>query len=289
MTDPIWFRIEGLCDNPDSVAASLWAIGAAGVEIQDHVTFMEGGTIPPVPEGKVRVISFFESQSDTWAPPEITGFNDYRWERFDDRSWETAWMAYFKPNLLCPRIIVGPPWEEFEAPEGGHKIVIEPGMAFGTGTHETTQLCSQALDNYFSDQREVDVLDVGCGSGILSIIARKLGASTIYGIDLTEDVVEIARTNAALNNVDQVSFETKPLSEVPNTYPLVVANILAHILESNSEALIAHTEIGGRLIMCGLTADQEGGFCNTFSVPELTLEGRSQLGEWVCLEYVRVK
>ncbi len=283
MSEPIWFRLEGLTQSADDTVASIWAGGAAGVEIQDGTTFMENDAIPPVPDGLTRVIAFFESSSGQMAEPQFDGLSDTIWGRYDDRSWETAWKEYFKPTLLSPGIRVGPPWEKFEAPAGGHKVIIEPGMAFGTGTHETTQLCSTQLETLVTPG--CSILDVGCGSAILSICARKLGSGQVTGIDLNDDVLDNARENLRLNSIDGVELTTTSLDRITGTFDLVIGNILAHILMDLREDLVARVRTGGLLLMSGLTLSQEDEFKAHFDLESLTLQHRDASGEWVCLVY----
>lgn len=274
MTD-VWYRLEFLHDpDTDDVSAFLFQVGALGLEVQDQTTF----TDIPVPDGKVRVVSFFE---DGAAQPDLADFGvtDALWGRYDDVSWRETWKKFFKP-VRTGSLIFGPPWETFDAPEGGHKIVIEPGMAFGTGTHETTILCAGSLDRVANTQTVHRLLDVGCGSGILSIAAKKMGVEHVTGIDIDPVAVDVARENARINDVD-ASFETEWPTE---TYDVVIANILAHILLDLRDDIFERLADDGLLIVSGVTDEQEEDFIDKFLPPTHEIKRREINGEWVMLE-----
>ncbi|MFU8804812.1 MAG: 50S ribosomal protein L11 methyltransferase [Bradymonadaceae bacterium] len=302
-SDQSWYRLETLVQSPEVASALLWQLGALGVEIQDRETFMEGVVFAPVPEGWSRLIAFFDEISffdeddddrridelvmksfeETNVAAELVSFAPY-----DDRSWETAWMAFFKPVLLSRRSIVGPPWEDFEAPVGGTKIVIEPGMAFGTGTHETTQLCAQMLDDLLDDDVSSSVLDVGCGSAILSILAARHGATPVIGTDIDAYAIEVARENLRVNEIDHlVELSTTPVEDIEGTFDIVVANILGHILLSLKEGLRARVGPGSSLILGGITELTVDELERAFVEPGWRLIDRRQAGEWISLHLLR--
>lgn len=267
-TSENWWRAELLSDQADLCADALWSLGAGGVEIRDQDTFFEGSPdFAPVPDGKTRLIAFFECATPKSAHTlqrsleELDHATVVSCAHFEDRTWETKWHEFFKPRLLAPHTMVGPPWEEMSAPDGGRIIVIQPGMAFGTGTHETTQLVSTALETLLCDPNFTTpsaMLDVGCGSGILSILAAQLGVRSVLGLEISQDPLDNACENVELNHLEEhdITFSTTPVGEIEHTYPLVVANIIAPILIAISEALIARTAPGGTLILSGILAEQ---------------------------------
>jgi ribosomal protein L11 methyltransferase len=160
-------------------------------------------------------------------------------------------------------------------------------MAFGTGTHETTRLCLQILDEAIGEQPPTSVLDVGCGSGILSIAAVGLGVEQVVGVDVDETAVEIARENLKCNSKSgSAHFSTTPLPRL-GTFEVVVANILAHILEELADDLQDRVAQGGTLIASGITTDQADAFLERFRVDELRLVDRHELGEWVAFVFAR--
>ncbi len=281
--DEVWYRLELLTEDPAPVITRLHQSGALGVEVQDRDTYMEDGSIAPVPEGKTRVIAFFDHPHD----PEFETAEVISNARYDDRSWETEWMKYFHAEQVSPRVVVGPPWEEFEAPPDGIAVEIEPGMAFGTGTHETTRLCARLIDEQIGATPPSSFLDVGCGSGILSIIAAGLGAQKVTGTDVDETAVEIARQNLEQNSLSgKAQFSPTPLRQL-GSFELVAANILAHILVGLAEDLQARVAPGGTLLVSGITREQADDFLRDFDVPELELVERRALGDWVAFVFER--
>lgn len=153
----------------------------------------------------------------------------------DDAEWATAWMKYYKPFKVGERIYVKPEWEKLDDAEGRVVFVCNPGLAFGSGTHETTQLCMKALEERIHGGEIV--LDMGCGSGILSIISALLGASYVVGADIDKKAAEVSRSNAALNNVsDRTEFHACDLCldsscvERPGGYDIIVMNIVADVI-----------------------------------------------------------
>lgn len=280
--DEVWYRLELLCARPEPVVSTLWARGALGVEVQDVDTFMEDGSIAPVPEGMTRLIAFFDTPFDDSS---VDGCEVVSNARYDDRSWETAWKKYFRPVAISERAVVGPPWESFEAPTGGVKIVIEPGMAFGTGTHETTGLCAALLDEAIATSEPQSFLDVGCGTGILSMIAVGLGVPRVVGVDVDENAVEIAVENLRLNAMAGTAhFSTTPLRRL-GTFDVVVANILARILLEIQTDLVLRVKRNGSLILSGITTEQAEEFLAAFDASDLELVEQRARGEWVALVF----
>lgn len=175
----------------------------------------------------------------------------------DDTEWKDKWKEFFKPSRISDNIVVKPTWEDYDNVEGHLVIEIDPGMAFGTGTHETTSLCVKLLDKY---QKASDkVLDVGCGSGILSIAAAKLGAKDVLGVDIDPIAVEVAIENLELNQVTEVARAqygdlTKGVDYKAN---IVVANLMADLVMMLSDDVAKHMEEGGYFISSGILVEKE--------------------------------
>lgn len=297
-----WYRLDVLLEEDRAIDAvtMLWELDAAGVEIQDRETYIEDDSMPPVPEGTNRLVAYFQ-RPDLEAAGELEQeiVNQLtraelvplsiRCEHYTDRSWETSWKDYFKPAQIAPRVTVGPPWEDFDAPEDGTKIVIEPGMAFGTGTHETTQLCAEKIDRMLLEAGEpLTVLDVGCGSAILSMIARRLGAARVVGVDVDETAVEVARENLKVNDLaGQIELSTTPADEIDEQFDVVIANILTHILLFLREALQARVAPDGVLLLSGITEEQTDEIREAFGGEGWVESGFDQKGEWVSFEFRR--
>jgi ribosomal protein L11 methyltransferase len=168
-------------------------------------------------------------------------------------AWRDAWKKYFEPFRLADGIVVSPPWRPYEARSGERVITLEPGRAFGTGLHETTALVAQVLADRADRYRGAPILDVGCGSGILSLVALTLGASRARALDVDPDAVLVTRENAARNGLAQaVVADDAPLSTITDRYEVVVANIEASILVELAPSLTACVAPGGLLVLSGI-------------------------------------
>lgn len=177
----------------------------------------------------------------------------------DDGEWKDNWKAYFKPTKISSRVVIRPSWEEYESPAGSDEIVIsiDPGMAFGTGTHETTSLSVKALEKYLKPSDRV--LDVGCGTGILAIIASKLGATDALGIDIDEDAIVASNENIELNDcADTVKVRLGDLTVgVDYEAQVVVANLLTPLVIRFTGDVSRHLKQGGLFISSGILVEHE--------------------------------
>jgi ribosomal protein L11 methyltransferase len=186
--------------------------------------------------------------------------------------------------------VVKPSWQPYQPL--GNEIVIEldPGMAFGTGTHQTTRLCLQAIEHCigaFGSTKGLSLLDVGTGSGILAIAAALLGIPSAAGVDNDPLAVKSAQENARKNGVgDRIVLSTAPAAQISETFPIVAANILPHVLIAMREALAARVQSPGFLILSGIITEKASEVADAFS-GELNLYRSMQEDEWVCLLFTK--
>ena len=174
-----------------------------------------------------------------------------------DSDWENSWKDYFDILNIGEKFVIVPTWREYENEEDKYVINIDPGMAFGTGGHETTSLCIKNLEKYVKPHD--NVIDVGCGSGILSIVASYLTDGNLKAVDLDKLAVDVSRENFALNNLENriEVEEASLLTKETKKYNVIVANILAHIIELMLEDAYKLLEDGGYFITSGIIKDKK--------------------------------
>lgn len=181
------------------------------------------------------------------------GRNQVTLTEVHEEEWATAWKKYYKPAKISKKITITPSWEEYEAVSSDELIIeLDPGMAFGTGTHPTTVLSVQAIEQYLHENDVV--IDVGCGSGILSIAAAKLGAKEIHAFDLDDVAVKSTKLNVKLNNTDKQIHvkQHNLLDNIDNQANIIVSNILAEVIVRFVEDAWENLKIGGIFITSGI-------------------------------------
>lgn len=324
--------LETTTEAVDLVSDLLNELGIDGIEIEDNVQISEEDQkkmfidfLPELPpdEGKATVKFYLEEDADIDARlAEImagldeldtfvnTGAKTITVSETEDVDWINNWKAFFKPFRVDDTIVIKPTWETLEETKEDDMVIeIDPGTAFGTGSHETTKLCILNLKKYVKAGDKV--LDLGCGSGILSIIARKLGASFVMGTDIDENAVNVSGENASQNGLCAATALTKPgtdedndytvfemaekgcgyylsnvLSEpesrvvLGNDYDVVVANILADVIIPLAEIADEFMKPGAVFISSGIInlkaeAVKEALLANGFEILEVT-----QMGDW---------
>ena len=210
-----------------------------------------------------------------------------------EEDWATSWKAHFKPLAVGQRLLVTPSWETGGQDEERAIIVLDPGMAFGTGGHETTRLCLECLEGLLVPAppalSTVKILDLGTGSGILAIAAAKLGAMQIDAVDIDPQAVVVAEENCTLNKVaKQISCSSTPLEQLGDGYGIILANILAEELVRMAPGIVSRMAPGGSLILSGILAEREELVRNGFDPFPLSFEASLAAGEWRCLHYRRL-
>ncbi|MGB8981957.1 MAG: 50S ribosomal protein L11 methyltransferase [Anaerolineales bacterium] len=229
------------------------------------------------------------------------------YKQIADQNWMEAWKQHYRPILIGRRLVILPAWMDSPDPNRV-AIKIDPGMAFGTGTHPTTQLCLELMEKYLDDGPQTmdhgpwttvdgswSVIDVGCGSGILSIAALKLGARSALGVDIDAGSIVNARENADTNGVgDELVLAVGSLPEILKgefafrKAPLVLANILAPVIIRLFDAGLADlVEDGGTIILSGILQEQAENVIAAAQAKGLDLNERKQMGDWVALRMSR--
>lgn len=278
-----WIEITIHTTNEASeiVESILLDYGSTGVAIEDPTTLEENlhddfGTIVELsptdyPEVGVIVKGYinelnFDDETFTRFKGELEqlGQNINIGEFFKietttikDSDWENSWKDYFDILNIGEKFVIVPTWREYENNENKYVINIDPGMAFGTGGHETTSLCIKNLEKYV--KHHDNIIDVGCGSGILSIAASYLTDGEIKAVDLDKLAVDVSRENFALNNLENriAVEEASLLTKETKKYNVIVANILAHIIELMLDDAYKLLEDGGYYITSGIIKDKK--------------------------------
>ncbi|HEX2946598.1 MAG TPA: 50S ribosomal protein L11 methyltransferase [Clostridia bacterium] len=302
-------RIKTTEEASDAVSEMLTSIGAGGVVIEDpneirrqiespnsldyaDQEFMDSlGTDVTIkayfnqeftPEGlkaliqeKLSFISQFLEVGE--------GYKGY--SMVDDEDWSTAWKKYYKPFHISDSVVIKPSWEDYDKQAGEIVIELDPGMAFGTGTHETTRLCSQMLEKYV--KKSDTILDVGCGTGILSIIALKLGAQKAVAIDIDDVAAKVTRENCAINGVlDMIDVRKGILSDItPFKADLVVANIIADVIVRLADPMPQYLKKGGILITSGIILERREDVIKAYTGLGFEVVRVDEMGEWVAIVF----
>ena len=298
----------------DLVSNLLDEIGIEGIEIEDHIPLTEAETkgmfIDILPDlgpddGTAKVSFYLEDVSELPrimkeiedGLEELSQFVDVgdrtiEASETEDKDWINNWKQYFKP-FTVDNLLIKPTWEDI--PEGYEDkllIQIDPGTAFGTGQHETTQLCIRQLIHYV--EKGAKILDVGTGSGILGITALKLGAQTVFGTDLDENAISAVRENLQANGITTDKFQViqgniiddKQIQTLAGTncYDIAVANILAPVIILLQRQIPAHLKKGGIFIASGIINTKEKDVKEALSVnKELEIIETTYQGEWVSI------
>ncbi|MHB8417559.1 MAG: 50S ribosomal protein L11 methyltransferase [Myxococcales bacterium] len=271
--------MAGVAEEIAEAAAGLMHLaGASGVEIRDGEA-QPPGTVP-LAAGRAELHGYYASSEE--AQQALTLLAERLGVRsevgpIEEEPWAESWKRHFHP-LRLGRLHVVPPWEDQPTPEGCRRLVLEPGMAFGTGAHETTALCLEAIDGWLAERPQATLLDVGTGSGILAIAASLLGASRVLATDDDPVALRTAGENAGRNgaSVEMALAGQEP----PGRFDLVVANIHANTLIALAPVLRERLAPGGRLLLSGLLANQADEVAAAFSPPLRELPRRER-GGWV--------
>ena len=272
----------------EGVANFLIESGSPGV-IREKVTGKAG-------TGKERVVAYFRTSRlspvqrkrirkylSSLAPP--PGSWSFQCRALREEKWAEAWKDNFKSLRVTPKMVVKPPWERYARKAGELVIEIDPGMAFGTGTHPTTRMCLQALEVIIpSFAHPPSVLDFGTGSGILAIAAQKLGARNIVAVDIDPAAIRNARKNASANHLNgRIDFRVGSGQSIRRRFGIVVANLLPQELLNATDFLARRVSPAGFLVLSGILKKQKKEITSAFAQKGLKIH-RSKAGRgWICM------
>ncbi len=280
MTEPRFpfVHVDVSEEEADATSSLLFDLGAQGVEERDATTLVKGTA------GKVTLVASFATHEEAEAAvAEIDASLSPRVEEIVGDAWRDAWKEHFRPFEIAPGIVVRPPWEPYEGPSRV-LLELEPGRAFGTGLHETTSLVAGVLAERAGELTGKALLDVGTGSGILAILALKLGAARARATDIDGDAIEVAKENAARNGVGaRFDAGTAELGSIEETFPVVLANIEARVLVPMAPELGAHVAAGGLLVLSGILVPQKDEVVAAYA--GLDLIAAPEKGEWIALVF----
>jgi len=282
----IQIKINSSGEHAETLNDALMDIGAVSVTFQDtHDT----PVYEPLPGetrlwGDTDVIGLFDAETDMslitaeLAQHPLLGADfRHRIEQIEDKDWEREWMENFHPMRFGERLWICPSWRDVPDPDAVN-VMLDPGLAFGTGTHPTTSLCLTWLDGL--DLAGKTVIDFGCGSGILAIAALKLGAAQAIGIDIDPQAIQASRDNAERNGVSDRLSLYLPHQQPENLQAdVVVANILAGPLRELAPLISVLPKSGGHLGLSGVLESQAEGVCEAYE-SEFTLDPVAVKEEW---------
>ncbi len=251
----IALRVDVAADAADAVVNFLVERGANGVlteeagqrlRLEAHVPADEGAALARDVRAYLHELERLDA---AWTPGPVDVI------AVPPTDWEGVYRAHHRPLRIGRRLLVAPPWDVPDAP-GREVLVIEPGMAFGTGQHATTRTCLETIDALVAAGGIASALDVGTGSGVLAAALARLGVPRVVALDVDPAVLPTARENLAANGAARVALLAGPVAAVRGAFDLVVANILADTLIAEAAALAAVTAPRGHLVLSGLLADQ---------------------------------
>ncbi|WP_193166080.1 50S ribosomal protein L11 methyltransferase [Microbulbifer hainanensis] len=255
-------RVDTSRELAEKIEDALLFAGAVSVTLQDNADqpILEPGLGETPLWEETRITGLFDAEVDTAvAEAKAASFlcellPNARWEQLEDKDWEREWMSHYKPIQCGDNLWICPSWCEPPEPDAVN-LLLDPGLAFGTGTHPTTFLCLQWLAQ--QDLAGKSVIDFGCGSGILGIGALLLGAERAVGTDIDPQALIASRDNAQRNGLDPDRFPVYLPEQMPQeAVDIMLANILAGPLVELAPQLTALTRIGGRLCLSGILASQ---------------------------------
>jgi ribosomal protein L11 methyltransferase len=296
-----WLKIE-ISAHPalmDALGNFLTESGAQGVFQESTVTQPTGGDFPEPVDAEILKAYFPQNSRSEKRLLALQKYMDslseifpeyrkpsYRTEVVCDPDWGEQWKKYFKPLRVSNNIVIKPTWERYTPASRDIVIEIDPGMAFGTGQHPSTRMCIEAIEDIIMNDRfikEWQVLDVGCGTGILGITAAKMGAQDVICLDIDRKAVEIAIENAIMNNVkSSMRILNKNVATIDKPRNLIIANLTANLLITLRPHLAGLLLPEGYMIISGIIDQDAKRIEQEFFEDPLALHRIITEKEWVC-------
>ena len=316
----IIFKIFTSNEGIEAVCNMLYELGITGTEIEDEQEFKEfleenkkywdyvDDELLKEKSGETKVKIYIENNSEAkntiariLAELEKLKLADTKkqWGRLEteteginEEDWANNWKEFFKPTKIGKRVLIQPEWEKFEGETNRTIFTVNPGMTFGTGTHHTTKLCIEEIENAVDEEKTV--LDIGCGSGILSIISLLLGAKEAYALDIDPACEHVAYENADLNNIDKSKYHVysgdilsdKELFEKLNVrkYDVIVANIVADVIIALLPTVKKLIKGGGVFICSGIIEERIADVEKAFAENNMEIATLKRSGEWAAIK-----
>ncbi|GMR70925.1 50S ribosomal protein L11 methyltransferase [Aerococcus viridans] len=307
-----WYELTIETDNKSEnlLTEILWGLDSAGVSIkdeQDYIDWSDDGfgsvkndqPAPGTYEVNPVVLGYFSADKDIenivseiktyqanynkeLAADQQIVIHDIRYSPLEDKDWETAWQAYYEPIHVSRFMDIVPIWEKDDQVADPKKttLFLDPGMAFGTGSHETTKLALRLLEIAMTGGE--DVIDVGTGSGVLAIAAKKLGANDVAAYDYDGSILDITRNNFALNEVENAISvaQNNILNGIDTQVDIITANILFEILEPLIPQAYSNLKADGQLVLSGIFHDKKDDMLALLVANDFTVEIVMNMGEW---------
>lgn len=278
----------------ESLENSLMASGAAAVTLQDNADqpIFEPGLGETPLWDHVKITGLFDAEIDTAQTITLAEkrfgnpLPEYSWELLEDKDWEREWMSHYRAIRCGERLWICPSWQAPPEPEKVN-LMLDPGLAFGTGTHPTTFLCMQWIDQ--QDFNNLEVVDYGCGSGILGIATLLLGAKKVFGVDIDPQALRATVENAKRNQLaDDVMPVYLPVCCPKVHVDVMLANILAGPLAELAPTLSGMTRVGGKICLSGILSVQAQSVMQAYE-PWFTFDPIAEKEEWVRLTGTKIR
>jgi ribosomal protein L11 methyltransferase len=294
----------------EAVSAKLYDLGVAGVAIEDPKDIIESNTNPkewdyveerllPEDTGEAKVKGYFiytnnleyiisniKSSVDRLEEFGLKkGKGEVTTKEVKEQDWANTWKQYYKPFRIGDHIVIKPTWEDYLEKEDDIVIELDPGMAFGTGDHETTKMCILLLSEYV--KKNSNVFDIGCGSGILSIAASKLGAENVIGVDIDDVAVKAARENVSISGLNNIDIRKGNLTDViEGKADVIVANIIADAIINLCKDVPKLLKKDGVFIASGIIKDRLQDVEDVLSKNGFDIVKNMEMGEWAAIAAV---